>query len=239
MSITINDTDYRGDFMSNITKRTISGFTALIVIMGALIFIPAWTFNYIQAWLYLLTFSASTIAITVYLFKNDKKLLERRLNAGASAEKEESQKIIQGAASVFFCLLYIAAGLDHRFNWSEIPLYIAFAADIFVGLGFYVVYLVFKENSYTSAAIQVDKEQRVISSGLYSIIRHPMYSGAIIMLMSSSVALGSYWSLICVGILTVVIIVRLLNEEKYLANNLQGYKEYCNKVRFRLIPFIW
>ncbi len=211
----------------------------LLIIMGALLFIPAGTVHYLQAWLYLLAFAVSTILITIYLFKNDPKLLERRVNAGAAAEKEKSQKAIQAIAGVFFCLIYVVAGLDYRFHWSRIPEFISILANAFVLLGFFIVFLVFKENSYTSAIIEVDKDQKVISTGMYGLIRHPMYFGAILMLLFSSVALGSYWSLLCVAALVISIIVRLLNEEKFLLKNLSGYDAYCKKVRYHLIPFIW
>lgn len=225
--------------MDNIIGKTVSGFIALLAIMGALIFLPAWTVNYLQAWLYLLTFAISTILITIYLFINDQKLLERRLNAGSAAEKEKSQKTIQTIASVFFCLIYIIAGIDRHYNWSNIPMYISILANVFVMLGFFMVFLVFKENSYTSAIIEVDKDQKVISTGMYAIVRHPMYSGAILMLIASSIALGSYWALLSVAALSFSIIARLLNEEKFLTKNLSGYDEYCEKVRYHLIPFIW
>lgn len=225
--------------MENIIRKTISGFITLLAIMGILIFMPAWTANYLQAWLYLLTFAVSTALITIYLFKNDPNLLKRRLNAGSTAEKEKSQKTIQSMASVFFCLIYIIAGFDYRFRWSNISIYISLLANIFVILGFFIVFLVFKENSYTSAIIEVDKDQKVISTGMYAIVRHPMYSGAILMLVFSAVALGSYWALLSVIALTLTIIARLLHEEKFLSKNLSGYEEYCEKVKYRLIPFIW
>lgn len=176
--------------------------------------------------------------ITIYLFKNDPKLLERRVNAGSTAEKEKSQKIIQAMASVCFCSIYIIAGFDYRFHWSSVSIYISLLANIFVILGFFIVFLVFKENSYTSAIIEVDKDQKVISTAPYALVRHPMYFGAILMLVFSSVALGSYWSLISVAALTFTII-RLLHEEKFLSKNLTGYDEYCEKVRYHLILFIW
>lgn len=225
--------------MDNIVGKTIFGFIILIVTMGILIFLPAWTVNYLKAWLYLLTFSVSTIFITIYLFKNDQKLLKRRLNVGLTAEKEKSQKTIQLMANVFFCFIYITAGFDYRFHWSNIPIYISLLANIFVILGFFIVFLVFKENSYTSAIIEVNKDQKVISTGMYAIVRHPMYSGAILMMAFSPIALGSYWALLSVVALTFTIIARLLSEEKFLSKNLWGYGEYCEKVRYRLIPFIW
>ncbi len=119
--------------------------------------------------------------------------------------------------------MYIIAGLDYRFHWSDVSIYISISADIFVVLGFFIVFRVFKENSYTSSTIEVGKDQKVISTGPYAVVRHPMYSGAIVMLIFSSVALGSYWSLLCVAALTFAIIARLLDEEKFLSKNLPGY----------------
>ncbi len=225
--------------MKQILGKAISGFLTLIIIMGVLLFLPAWTVQYWQAWVYLLTFTVSTLLITVYLYRNDLKLLGKRVNAGASAEKQKSQKAVQAVANLFFCLLYVIAGLDHRFHWSAIPGWASGFANIFVVSGFFIVFLVFKENSYTSAIIEVDQDQKVVSTGMYAVVRHPMYLGAILMLVFSAVALGSYWSLFCVAALTVSIIVRLLGEEKFLLKNLAGYEAYCKKVKYHLIPFLW
>lgn len=225
--------------MNNLTGKTISGFLTLLITLSVLIFLPAWTINYMQAWIYLLTFFVSVILITIYLFKNDPKLLERRVEAGPTAEKEKSQKIIQALASVFFGLIFVIAGFDYRFHWSNVPAYISIIANGFVALGFFIVFLVFKENSHTSAIIEVDKDQKVISTGPYGIIRHPMYSGAFLMLLFSAIALGSYWALLSVVLLIFTIVARLLDEEKFLSKNLSGYNEYCQKIHYRLIPFIW
>lgn len=225
--------------MKHLVLKTISGFLILIITMGLLLFIPAWTVRYLQAWLYLFTFAVSTILITLYLFMNDPELLKRRVKAGSTAEKEKAQKAIQAVANLFFCLIYVVAGLDFHFHWSRIPELISILANAFVFLGFYIVFLVFKENSYTSAIIEVNKDQKVISTGMYAVVRHPMYFGAILMLVFSSVALGSYWSLLCVLALIISIIARLLHEEKFLSENLSGYKEYCKKVKYHLIPYIW
>lgn len=225
--------------MKHIAGKAISGFVTLIVIMGVFLFLPAWTVQYWQAWVYLFTFSVSTLLITVYLYKNDPKLLSKRVKAGATAEKQKSQQAVQAVANLFFCLLYAVAGFDHRFHWSAIPGWVSGFANIFVASGFFLVFLVFKENSYTSAIIEVDQGQKVVSTGMYAVVRHPMYLGAILMLVFSAVALGSYWSLLCVAALTVSIIVRLLGEEKFLLKNLAGYEAYCKKVNYHLIPYIW
>ncbi len=224
--------------MKNFVKA-LTGLLFLLATLCVLIFLPAGTVNYLQAWIYLLAFAVSVILITFYLFRNDQKLLERRLKAGPTAEKEKSQKMIQALANVFFCLVYIIAGFDYRFHWSNVPFTISLIADVFVALGFYIVFLVFKENSYTSGIIEVAKDQKVISTGPYGIVRHPMYSGALLMMLFSPVALASYWGILCVIPLIFTIVMRLLDEEKILSKDLSGYKEYCQKILYHLIPLIW
>jgi len=225
--------------MGNLMGKALSGFLILLVSLSVLVFLPAGTMNYFQAWIYLFTFAVSTILITTYLFKYDQKLLERRVKAGPIAEKEKNQKIIQVLANVSFCSVYIIAGFDHRYNWSNIPINASLMADACVALEFYIVFLVFKENSYTSATIEIAKNQKVISTGPYGLVRHPMYSGASLMLVASAIALGSYWSVLCVVLLIFIIIMRLLEEEKFLSKNLSGYNRYCQKVRYHLIPLLW
>jgi protein-S-isoprenylcysteine O-methyltransferase Ste14 len=148
--------------MKNLITQTISGFITLLAILGVCTMLPAWTIYYPQAWIYLLVFAVTVILITIYLFKNDPKLLERRVKAGPAAEREKRQKIIQSLASLFFVLIYVVSGFDYRFHWSSIPMNISLFADVFVALGFYVVFLVFRENSYTSAVIEVNEDQKVI-----------------------------------------------------------------------------
>ncbi len=225
--------------MSDLNKKALSGLVFFIIALAALLFIPVWTFYYWQAWIFLCVFSASVLAITIYLMKNDQKLLERRVNAGAAAEKEKIQKIIQSFAQIAFIIVIIFPAIDHRFGWSVVPGYLSFVGDALVAFGLLIVFLVFKENTYTSAIIEVDKKQKVISTGPYAVVRHPMYSGALIMLLGVSPALGSWWGLLTFIPITTVIIVRLLDEEKFLVKNLPGYVEYKKKVKSRLIPFIW
>ncbi|HMF31502.1 MAG TPA: isoprenylcysteine carboxylmethyltransferase family protein [Candidatus Lokiarchaeia archaeon] len=204
-----------------------------------MILLPAWTIDYLQAWVYILTFGVSAILITMYLVKKDPKLLERRVKAVPTAETETSQKKITSLLNVFFIFVFIVAGFDYRFHWSNIPLYVSIIADVFVVVGFCIVFLVFKENSFTSGIIEVVEDQKVISTGPYRIVRHPMYAGALLMLFVSPIALGSYWAILCVIPLTLSVAARALDEEKFLSKNLSGYPEYCQKVHYRLIPLIW
>lgn len=211
----------------------------LVVFMGAALFLPAWTLNYWQAWAYLIIFVAASALITVYLWKHDHKLLESRVKAGPRAEKEAFQKSIQVLASLAFIGTLVLPSLDHRFHWSHVPLVCVIAGDALVAFGFLVVFFVYKENTFTSATIEVTANQRVISTGLYAFVRHPMYAGALVMLFATPIALGSWWGILMSIPMTLVIVLRLLNEERFLQTNLPGYTEYCMKVRYHLAPYIW
>ncbi len=223
----------------SIKQKAINGFLFLTVMLGLSIFLPAWSLNYWRGWIYFIIFILSCLLITIYYFQKDLNLIQRRLEAGPVAEKEISQKIIQSFASIFFIAMFITSGFDFQYHWSEIPVYLVIIADGFVVVGFWIVFRVFKENSYSSSIIEVSSEQKVISTGPYNIVRHPMYSGAFLMLIFSPIALGSYWGLIPVFGIIIAIVLRLFDEEKYLIKNLSGYKQYVEKVRFRLIPGIW
>jgi protein-S-isoprenylcysteine O-methyltransferase Ste14 len=225
--------------MNKLARKTVLGFVQLIVGMGILLFGPAWTLDFWQGWVYLFVFTASSTMITAYLWKKDPKLLERRVNAGPAAEKETSQKLIQLFASLTFIGTMILPSLDHRISWSDVPLPVVILGDVFVALGFFVIFLVFKENSFAAATIEVAPDQRVISTGPYALVRHPMYSGALVMLFGTPLALGSWWGLLMFIPMTFIIVWRLLDEEKFLSKNLSGYTEYCQRVRYRLVPFIW
>lgn len=224
---------------NDLSRKTVFGFIQLIIILGLCLFAPVWSFHYWQAWIYLFIFVASAALNTVYLWKKDPKLLERRVNAGPGAEKEKSQRFIQLFASVAFIGAIVLPSLDHRFSWSEVPLTIVIAGDVLVALGFLVIFIVFSENPFTAATIEVAADQKVISTGPYAIVRHPMYSGTLVMLFGTPLALGSWWGLFMLVPMTIIIVWRLLEEEKFLFKNLQGYTEYCQKVRYHLMPFVW
>ncbi len=225
--------------MNNLAKKTIVGFLQLIVGLGVLLMAPAWTFDFWQAWVYLLVFATSTALITVYLWQKDRKLLERRVNAGPGAERVRSQKLIQLFAALVFIGLFIVPSLDHRFSWSHVPTSVVIVGDALVALGFLIVFIVFKENTFTAATIEVASDQKVISTGPYAIVRHPMYVGALVMLFGTPPALGSWWGLLLFIAMTFIIVWRLLDEEKLLSSSLSGYREYCQTVRCRLVPYIW
>lgn len=225
--------------LGKLMVKTIAGFAFLMAVMALALFITAGTLGFWQAQIYLVDFALCTILITVYLIKYDRELLAGRVKAGPVAERQRTQQIIQSLASLSFIALFIVPGLDYRFGWSRVPSVLSLIADVFVALGFYLVFLVFRENSYTRATIEVSVGQRVIASGPYSIVRHPMYAGASVLLIFTPIALGSWVAIPFALLLILVVVLRLLDEERFLSVNLEGYEEYCQKVRYHLIPFIW
>ena len=208
---------------ASLNIRAFGGLLFLLLVMAALLFIPAWTLDYWQAWTFLAAYFASSLAITLYLIRNDPKLLERRMRGGPSAEKETSQKIIIFLASLGFIGLIVLPALDYRFAWSHMPPYVALAGDVLVVLGWLAIFLVFKENTFTCATIELSPNQKVISTGPYALVRHPMYAGALVMLLGIPIALGSWWGLLIIVAMMPALIWRLIDEERFLARNLPGY----------------
>jgi protein-S-isoprenylcysteine O-methyltransferase Ste14 len=225
--------------MGNLIVRTILGFAFLMLVLALILFITAGSLNFWQAQVYLADFALCTILITAYLIKYDQELLAGRVQAGPVAETQRGQQIIQSLASLFFVGLFIIPGLDFRFGWSNVPPALSLIADGFVALGFYIVFLVFRENTYSRATIEVSAGQKVITTGPYAVVRHPMYAGASVLLLFTPIALGSWVGVPFALPLILVVVARLLDEEKFLVANLNGYTEYRQRVRYRLIPFIW
>jgi protein-S-isoprenylcysteine O-methyltransferase Ste14 len=225
--------------MTALEKNAHDRLLRFMICVAAVLFVAAWTIDYWQAWAFLLVFFGSSFAITAYLAKHDPGLLERRMVAGPNAEKDKTQKLIQLLAMVAFIAIFVFPAIDHRYGWSSVPASVAIAGDLLIAIGFLAVFFVFKENSYASSIIEVGAKQKVVTTGPYAIVRHPMYSGALVMLVGVPLALGSWWGLLLVIPITTVLVWRLLEEEKFLTKNLPGYPDYQNKVRYRLLPSIW
>lgn len=199
-------------------------------------FLTAGTFDYWQAWVYMAILLIPMIFVMRYFFKHNPEFLERRMRMG---EKESAQKKIIRISFIYYLLAYILPGFDKRWGWSNVPFGIVIAADLLVMLSYAFIVRVFKENIFASRIIEVDSEQKVISSGPYSIVRHPMYVGVALMYSVSPLALGSWWALIPGLMIIPTLVARILNEEEVLSRDLPGYIEYKQKVKYRLLPGIW
>ena len=216
--------------------EAISKFLLGVILIGLLIFLPANTLKYKNGWIFMgLLFIPMLIAGIFMMIKNP-KLLASRLDA---KEKQKEQNIVIKLSGLMFIVGFILAGFDFRYNWSYIPPYFTYIFAIIFLLSYVMWAIVLKQNTYLSRTIKVETDQTVIDTGLYSIIRHPMYTATIFLFLSMPLILGSLISFFVFLLYPVLIIIRILNEEKYLTNNLQGYKDYKDKVKYRLIPFIW
>jgi protein-S-isoprenylcysteine O-methyltransferase Ste14 len=225
--------------MENLNTQAWLSLIILAVVMGLLLFIPAGTIRFWQAWVYLLIFMGASVLTTLYLMKKDPALLKRRMRGGPTAEKRITQKLLMLCLSICFVALLVVPALDYRFKWSEVPLIVVTVGDVLVATGFYFIFLVYRENPFTSATIEVAKDQKVISTGPYAIVRHPMYASALLYLFGTPLALGSFWGLLVLVTMMPFLAWRLYDEESFLERNLAGYIEYQKKVRYRLIPFVW
>ena len=211
-------------------------FVLAIIILTLNFFLPAGSIKFWEAWVYMGILFTPMIFVLIYLLKKDPELLERRMKI---KEKEEPQKVFVKLSILVFFIAFIIPGFDYRFEWSEVPFIVIIIADLFIFIGYLLFFLVLKENTYASRIIEVEKGQKVISTGPYAIIRHPMYVDVLTMYILSPLALGSYWAVLAILPLPVLVIFRIKNEEKILIDELPGYREYTQKVKYRLIPYIW
>lgn len=211
-------------------------FTAGLILVGLLLFLPAFTFNYPGAWLFIgLLFIPMLIMGIVMLIKAP-KLLEKRLN---NKEKEKTQQGVIALSGLIFPIGFILSALDFRFAWSKVPTWLVILASILFLIGYVMYAEVMRENAYLSRTVEVQEDQKVISTALYGVVRHPMYLATLFMFLPLPLILGSLFGLIPFAIYPIIIVIRIVNEEKVLTEGLAGYAEYKNKVKYRLIPFIW
>ena len=225
--------------MTNLNIKALASVFVLTGLMGIVLVVSAGTFDYWQAWVYLTLSFVVSLLITIYLISNDPELLKRRMHGGPTAEQRIAQKVIMLFTSLAFVGLLVVPGLDRRFGWSQVPLAVIVAGDALVAVGFYFIFRVYRENTFTSATIEIAKDQKVIDTGPYSYVRHPMYSSALIYLLGTPLALGSYWGLLAFILVIPFLIWRLIDEEKMLRTGLNGYEEYRQRVRYRLLPGLW
>jgi protein-S-isoprenylcysteine O-methyltransferase Ste14 len=206
------------------------------VIFGSVIFLPAGTLSYWNGWPYLAVLGTLMTGALAYLCLKDPSLLKERLNI---EEKEKEQKVYQVVSLLWSVITFVIPGLDYRFGWSHVPLWLVIVAVIIMIVGYLMFFAVMVQNRYASRVIKIQDGQKLIDTGLYSVVRHPMYLGSAIMFTASPLVLGSYYPLLSVPFLPLLLAYRIKNEEKVLRAGLAGYEEYTKRVQYRLIPFVW
>ena len=224
--------------MKTVLRAVVSGLCGLVV-LGFVLFYPAGTSHYWQGWVFMAAFLAATIVPSIYLGRTNPAALQRRMRAGPRAETRTVQKfIIIGAFLGVFAMVALSA-LDHRFGWSSVPTAVVLIGDVLVVVGLIVAMLVVVQNGYAAATVTVEADQKVVSSGLYGLVRHPMYVGNAILMLGTPLALGSYWGLVMLVPGVLVLIFRILDEERALVAELAGYRDYTQQVHYRLLPYVW
>lgn len=225
--------------MSNFYVRGVLANLITLAIFLACLFIPAGTLDYWQAWVFLGVFEVSAQALGIYFLVHDRTLVERRMKIGPVAEQRPAQKWISGLFIVGFAGFVVLPAFDHRFGWSAVPPVVSVIANATIALSFLLFFAVMKSNSYAASTIQVEAGQPVVSTGPYAYVRHPMYSGAVLLVAAMPLALGSWWSDLLLVPFFPVLVWRILDEEAFLRENLPGYAAYMQRVRYRLVPRVW
>lgn len=225
--------------MSKLILPTLRTFLIGALALGLLLFLPAWTLNYWQAWLFIVVFMVSVNVIGIYLALYDPALLERRKKFGPSTEQSPAQKIIMSIAILGNFVLLVFCALAHRFGWAPVSPTVALLGNLLVALGLFIDLLVFRANSFGGSTIETVEGQQVISTGLYAIVRHPMYVGVLVMIMGVPLALDAWWGLAYLLIALPALMWRILDEEQLLQKELAGYTNYMQKVQYRLVPHLW
>lgn len=210
-----------------------------LAVSGLLLFLPAGTFNYWQAWVFLAALVVPTWIPSIYLLRTNPAVLQRRTRGGPTAETRTVQKVVAGCVWLSAAAMLVVSALDHRFGWSKVPAAISVVGAVLVAVGVGLAMMVVVQNSYAAATIQVEAGQKLVSTGLYGLVRHPMYSGSVIIMVGIPLALGSYWGLLFVVPGLLAFAWRIHDEEKFLQEELDGYGEYMRKVRYRLVPCMW
>ena len=207
-----------------------------LLLVGTMLFWPAGGFDYLNGWLFCALLFVPMLILGAVLFVKSPDLLRKRLD---SREKEKTQQGVIAWSGLFFFVGFVLSGLDHRFGWSHVPMWLVITASVILLISYALYAEVMRENAYLSRKIEVQEGQHVVDTGLYSIVRHPMYAVTLWLFLSIPLVLGSWYALICFAVYPILIVIRILNEEKVLTEGLEGYAEYKNKVRYRLIPYIW
>ncbi|MFA6447131.1 MAG: isoprenylcysteine carboxylmethyltransferase family protein [Patescibacteria group bacterium] len=222
--------------LKKLKRKTYLLFPLSFIGLTGMLMLLAGTLNYWQGWIWCAVVFAFAFFVTLYFLKKSPEFLERRM---MFKEKEQEQKTIIKISNLFFSIGFILSVLDYRFGWSVVPTWLVLIADAVTIAGYIIIFLAFKENAFAGRTIETFKGQKVIDTGPYALVRHPMYSGIIPLFLVMPLALGSFWGLIPFAFVLLIIILRILNEEKVLKRDLPGYEDYCKKVRYRLVPLVW
>ena len=222
-----------------ITLQMLSYTVFSIAFFALLLFWPAGTFDYWQAWVFIAVFLVGTMIPTIYLAAAYPDAFRRRTRTGPFAETRMAQKLIYVGVILAVVAVGVLSALDHRFGWSTVPTAVVVIGNVLVLAGLGLAELVVIQNNYAAATITVEKEQPVVSTGLYGLVRHPMYVGALIMMVGMPLALASYWALLTIIPGVLLFVARITDEEKALREELDGYDEYTEKVHYRLVPGVW
>jgi len=220
----------------DITRRAYLMFVMAVVGLAAVFFLPAGTLGYWHGWVYMGILLIPMVFVLRYLLRNSPHLLERRMQM---RERELTQKRVVGFSAIYFLAAFALPGFDYRWGWSTMPVWVVLLADLAVLAGYGVIIRVFVENRYASRTVEVAIGQQVISTGPYAVVRHPMYVGVLLMYLASPMALGSWWALLPAALIVPILVVRIVNEEQVLERDLEGYREYKHKTKYRLLPGIW
>ncbi|MDT5018079.1 MAG: hypothetical protein QOD39_4239 [Mycobacterium sp.] len=210
-----------------------------VIIIGLSLFLPAGTFNYWQAWVFIAIFTVTTTVPNLFLAMRRPDVLRRRMRAGPTSETRPVQKVASIGYFVLFFAVAVVSALDHRFGWSHVPTWVVLLGDVLVATGLFIAMLAILQNSFAASRVTVEEHQRVISKGMYGVVRHPMYFGILVMMIGAPLSLGSFWGLILFVPGTLLFAVRILDEEKMLHAELVGYDYYAFRVRSRLVPYVW
>ncbi len=210
-----------------------------LALLALLLFLPAGTFFYWQAWVFIGVFTLATLIPSIYLAVRNPVVLQRRMRVGPGAESRPVQKVVIVGAFVMSAVVLVVCALDHRFGWSRVPVGATVTGTILVAAGLLIAQLAVIQNDYAASNVTVEAGQTVVASGLYGAVRHPLYLGAVIMMIGIPLSLGSYWGFVALLPGTLVLVVRILDEERMLTDSLAGYADYTRKVRYRLVPLVW
>jgi protein-S-isoprenylcysteine O-methyltransferase Ste14 len=222
-----------------ILLQTLASVPIGLAVFGLMVFWPAGTFDYWQGWLFITVFAIATLVPSIYLAVRNPAALQRRMHAGPTAETRTLQKIISVVAFGSLAAMIIVSALDFRFGWSTVPAIVSVAGDVLVAVGLGIAMLVVIQNAYAAANITVETGQQLATTGFYAFVRHPMYFGNLIMMIGVPLALGSYWGLVFIIPGLIVLGLRIGDEEALLRQELGGYREYTQKVHYRLVPYVW